>query len=192
MTLCCWLSYANSLAQTDVPPDIVRALRLGRITALQKPDNGVRGIVVGEFIRRLVACTLVKQLSEQAKEATAPYQYALVTRAECECVAHVIQALTDLDDNATVVSVDGVGAFDLISENSMLSGLMGMREGEQLLPFAKLFFGDPSTYLWEDVVGDVHHIHQGDALMPMLFCFGQHGALRAIAERLLPGEKLFA
>ena len=28
--------------------------------------------------------------------------------------------------------------------------------------------------------------------MPMLFCLGQHGALRAIAERLLPGEKLFA
>ena len=25
----------------------------------------------------------------------------------------------------------------------MLSGLMGMREGEQLLPFAKLFCGDP-------------------------------------------------
>ena len=30
---------ANSLAQADVPPDIVRALRLGRITALQKPDD---------------------------------------------------------------------------------------------------------------------------------------------------------
>ena len=51
----------------------------------------------------------------------------------------LIQALTDLDDNATVVSVDGLGALDLISRNSMLSGLMGMMEGEQLLPFAKLF-----------------------------------------------------
>ena len=56
---------------------------------------------------------------------TVPYQYALETRAGCECVAHIIQAVTDLDDNATVVSVDGVGAFDLISRNSMLSGLMG-------------------------------------------------------------------
>ena len=80
----------------------------------------------------------------------------------------------------------------------MLSGLMGMREGEQLLPSVKLFHGDPSTYLWEEEVGDVHHIHQGeggeqgDALVPMLFCLGQHGALLAIAERLLPGEKLFA
>ena len=125
---------ANSPAQADVPSDIVRALRLGRITALQKPDNGVRGIVVGKFIRRLVARTLAKQFSEQTKKATDPYQYALETRAGCECVAHVIQALTDLDDNATVVSVDGVGTFDLISRNSMLSGLMGMREGEQFCP----------------------------------------------------------
>ena len=94
-----------------------------------------------------MARTLAKQFSEQAKEGTAPYQYALETRAGCECVAHVIQALTDLDDNATVVSVDGVGVFDLNSRNSMLSGLMGMREGEQLLPFAKLFHGDPSFHV---------------------------------------------
>ena len=40
---------ANSLAQPDVPSDIVHALRLGRITALQKPDTGVRGIVVGDW-----------------------------------------------------------------------------------------------------------------------------------------------
>ena len=59
----------------------MRALRLGRITALQKPDKGVRGIVVGEFIRRLVARTVAKQFSEQAQEATAPYQHALETRA---------------------------------------------------------------------------------------------------------------
>ena len=68
---------------------------------------------------------------------------------------------------------------------------MGMRVGEQLLPFVKLFYGDPSTYL---PVGDVHHIHQGeggqqrDALMPMLFCLGQHGALRRGAT-VLPLER---
>ena len=34
----------------------------------------------------------------------------------------------------------------------MFSGLLGMREGEQLLPSAKLFYGEFSTYLWEDEV----------------------------------------
>ena len=39
----------------------------------------------------------------------------------CETVAHMFQVLTDPD--ATVVSVDGVGAFDLISRVSMMKGL---------------------------------------------------------------------
>ena len=39
------------------------------------------------------------------------------------CIAHIVQSLTDVDSNATVVSIDGVGAYDLISRNSMLRGL---------------------------------------------------------------------
>ena len=106
------------------------------------------------------------------------------SRAGCECVARVIQALRTSTTRHSGVRGWGGGASDLVSRNSMLSGLMGMREDEQLLPLAKLFYGNPSTYLQEDEVGDVHHIHQGqgeqgDALMPMLFCLGLHGALRA-------------
>ena len=35
-------------------PEAVLATRLGRMTALQKPAGGVRGIVVGDILRRLV------------------------------------------------------------------------------------------------------------------------------------------
>ena len=45
---------------------------------------------------------------------SAPFQRALRTRAGC-CVSHVLQTLTDLDPRATVLPVDGVGAFDLVS-----------------------------------------------------------------------------
>ena len=51
--------------------------RLGRMIALQKPDGGVRGIVVGDIIRRLVARTVATQVSKQAEVAIAPFQYAL-------------------------------------------------------------------------------------------------------------------
>ena len=44
-----------------------------------------------------------------------------------EVVTHVLQALTSLDENATVVSIDGVGSFDLISRNATVSGLTSMR-----------------------------------------------------------------
>ena len=33
----------------------MNALRCGRLTALRKPDGGVRGIVVGDVFRRVVA-----------------------------------------------------------------------------------------------------------------------------------------
>ena len=66
---------ASSLSQADVSLATVSA-GLGRVTALEKPDNGVRGIVVGDFFRRLVARTLAQQFAENAKEATAPFQFA--------------------------------------------------------------------------------------------------------------------
>ena len=59
----------------------------------------------------------------------------------------MVQASTQFNDSATIVSVDGVGAYDLVSRTAMLSGLMDMEEGDRLLPFVPLFYSDPSTFL---------------------------------------------
>ena len=37
--------------------------------------------------------------------------------------AHAIHTLTDLDHTATVVSIDGIGAFDVVSPQVLLDGL---------------------------------------------------------------------
>ena len=55
--------------------------------------------------------------------------------------------------SATILSVDGVGAFDLVPLNAMLQGLMGMDGGDRILPFVRMFYGGPSTFLWEDDLG---------------------------------------
>ena len=34
----------------------------------------------------------------------------------------------------TIMSIDGIGAFDLISRNAMLEGLLRMEDGDQILP----------------------------------------------------------
>ena len=114
---------AERFARADVPPSIVDAIRQGRLTALRKPNGGVRGIVVGDVIRRVVARTLAQQLGPAVEGATAPF-HALSTKAGCECVSHVVQALTEADPETTVVSIDGVTAFDLMSREAMLEGLM--------------------------------------------------------------------
>ena len=52
------------------------------------------------------ARTIAKQFAKKVEAATAN---ALTTKAGCECVAHIVQVLTDQDANATVVTVDGLG-----------------------------------------------------------------------------------
>ena len=116
-------------------------MRLGRLTALRKSDGGVSELVVGDIMGRLVARTMAKQVAKKAEEATAPFlQCALTTKAGCECVAHILQTITDLDSRATVVSIDGVGAHDLISRNAMMEGLLRMEQGDQILPFVQCFY----------------------------------------------------
>ena len=110
-------------------------------------------------LRRLVARTMAKQMAERVEAATAPFQYALTTKAGCESVAHILQSMTDQDERATIVSIDGVGAYDLISRNAMLEGLAAVPGGDRLLPFVRHFCGSPSTYLW-DGGGKTHMIPQ--------------------------------
>ena len=68
-----------------------------------------------------------QQFAKKVESATAPFQYALSTRAGCECVSHALQSLTGLDESATILSVDGVGAFDLV----LLLFLVGGRDGNR-------------------------------------------------------------
>ena len=165
---------AERLARGQVPQDIQAAIRMGRLTALRKADGGVRGIVAGDVVRRLVARTMSQQLMDAVQQATAPFQYAMATKAGCECISHVLQALTELNPNATILSVDGMSAFDMMSRKAMLQGLSNIERGRAALPFVSMFFGAPSQYLWEDDSDTVHTIdqgeggEQGDALMPLL------------------------
>ena len=188
----------ENLSRAHVPSIAIQMVRCGRMTVLTKPDGGVRGIVSGDALRRLVARTMAQQLGPAVKTATSPHQCALSTRAGCECIAHVLQGLCDVNPLTTVTSIDGVSAYDLISRRAMLSGLSGVDGGSASLPFVRMFYGSPSEYLWEDESGVTHSIpqgeggEQGDAMMPLLFCLGQHEALQVARRGLRAGEFLFA
>ena len=59
--------------------------------------------------------SIARQIAPAVQEATSPFQHALTTNAGGECVAHAMQSLTDPDSRATMLSVGGIGAFDVIS-----------------------------------------------------------------------------
>ena len=53
------------LVRAAVPREIFSAIRIGRLIALQKANGGIRGIVAGDLLRRLVARTMAQQLGPQ-------------------------------------------------------------------------------------------------------------------------------
>ena len=72
------------------------------------------------------------------------------TRTACECAAHVVQALTDLNPEATVVSIDGIGACDLISKTAMWNVFLQMEYGDEALPLP--FWLKFNSFLFKQVV----------------------------------------
>ena len=119
-------------ARTEIPDTVIQMVKMVRLRALSKPDGGVRGIVAGDVFRRLVARTMPQQLSTAVSAATAPHQYALSTRAGCECIAHALQGLTDV-------------------RQSRRSITCREQRGVAICPHVH---GAPSEYLWEDSGGN--------------------------------------
>ena len=148
------------------------------MTALQKKDGGVRGIATGTSFRRLVAKTLARQFAQEVEAACAPFQFALSTRAGTDCVGHAVRAATEANPQATVLSIDGVGAYARAPQ---------CHDGKTL--------GDSSTS-WSDLFRQKqlqqHDIHQheggeqGDPLMPLLFSFSDPQCLGGSEGRDAP------
>ena len=169
-----------------------------RLKALSKPLGGVRGIATGSTIRRFVARTLAKQFMEEIEAEYAPFQYALLTRAGTDCVGHFVRASTDADPGVTVLTVDGIGAYDHVLRSAMWGRLASMPGARSLFPFVRMSYAQPSSYQWFDDQGAARVVthaeggEQGDPLMPLLFSIGIQGALEQVAASLLRGEQLCA
>ena len=63
--------FSQDFACAEIPQEIVDAIRLGRLMALQKPD----------VVRCLVARTIAQQLVPAVQRATSPFQHALSTKS---------------------------------------------------------------------------------------------------------------
>jgi len=186
------------MAEADMPDDIREVMRLGKLTAIRKNNNKVRGLNAADPFKRLVARTLAQQFASEFRTATMPHNYGLAEHGGTESIVHLLRDLTDTDPNLCITKIDGVGAFDHIYRASMLKKLHELPTAHRLLPFVMSAYGTQSTYFWTDAQGNTHDIRQGeggeqgDALMPALFSLGIHDALENATRQLQPGERILA
>lgn len=139
--------------------------------------GSLSGIIICDALRRLVARNLVQQYATTIHTACAPHQFALSTRAGTEAVVRTISVASQSNPQHTVLSADGIGAYDTISRNSMQQGLRST-------------FG--TTKLGNHIITQEEGGEQGDPLMPVLFSLGQRAALQAIQHQLHLDELLLA
>ena len=169
------IAAAEDFARASVPQEIFRAFQKAHVIALAKKDGGVRGIATGTSFRRLVAKSFARQFAKDVESVCSPFQFALSTRAGTDCVGHAVRAMTDAHSTSTVLSTDGIGAYDHVFRSAMLSKLHSELRLHGLLPFVRAMFSDPSRYSWRDSAGVQHVIlqcegrEQGDPLTASLF-----------------------
>ena len=144
---------ASCLVQGLMPSDMVAGLRIGRMVALTKPFGGVRAFVMRNVFRRLVSRTCAQQAAGAFQAVCAPFQYALSTTAGSEALAREHNLSTESGSRTTVLSVDGVGAYDHIARAAIFEGLRRDARLAVLIPFVRLFYGARSTYLYYDADG---------------------------------------
>ena len=130
---------AEDFARGETPAS--RSFLRATMTALSK-NGGIRGIATGSSFRRLEGKTLARQFGAVV-EVCAPFQFAFSSRAGTDCVGHAIRVMTDLDARATVLSVDGVGAYDHVLRSSMLEKLMEVHRLRPLIPFVRSTYAQP-------------------------------------------------
>ena len=129
---------ASQLACAGVPDDIVPALGLGRVVALRKPNGGTGGLMIGDFLCRLVARTLAQQFAGPVAEACHLHPYALGSRVGAEALIHEVQAGCAADPG----EYDSFNKFECCTSPSTL-----LRSFSGPIPFAALLANFSSIYL---------------------------------------------
>ena len=124
-----------------MPPSVAHILSASRLVALVKPVGGVRPIVIGEVVYRLVGRALCFQLCGSIG-AQLLWQFEVGFRGGCEVIIYGTRALLVLDPSRGVPQVDIRNAFNSVDRSAFFEELR--RAGGDLalaLPFVRAFHG---------------------------------------------------
>ena len=142
---------ATKLARGRVPPD--GGDKVGALDSSPKTGRRNPRYCRWRRVPQTRARTLAQQFCPQVKCATHPFQHALSTRTGTECVAHMVRALTGMDDEATILSVMASEPTTPFPGMQCSRIWADMVDGDKLFPFIRQFYDSLSYFLWEDELG---------------------------------------
>ena len=170
----------NLALRGEVPHPARAAFFGAALTALRKPDGGVRPIAVGCTYRRLATKLALRSIRAELGEQLRPTQLGYGTPGGCEAAVHATRAFSQcLSGDDVIVKIDMKNAFNSARRDQFLSRV---RETA------------PSTYhlLWQayskptplfcgvSEISSSTGLQQGDPSGPAVFSLAVHQAVSAV------------
>ncbi len=184
-------AFLTHLLRGKGPPGFAPWLCGAPVTALRKPDNGVRPIAVGETLRRLAASIILHREKQRIQKLLAPHQFGVATSRGAETIIHTARAWarnTAPSQEQALLQVDLTNAFNLINRQVFLREIN--RHLPSLGPWVSYCYGGLDPHLWCNNYHFRSHtgVQQGDPLGPLLFAMALRPVLRELHKHLQPSS----
>ena len=159
----------------NVPEEVCPIFYGANLTALSKPDGGVRPIAVGFTLRRLASKILSQKLLGKSESLFQPNQVGVGTPKGAEAAVHAVRAYiqSSTAKNKILLKIDFKNAFNQVRRDVMLR--LVESNAPEIYPYvyqcynkeSDLFFGIGSDH--GCVINSEEGVQQGDPLGPFLF-----------------------
>jgi hypothetical protein len=177
----------NRLASGRAPISFASWLCDAPLTALSKPNGGVRRIAVGELIRRLVAKCLMARVRQPAQALLAPLKLGVAVKDGAEAIVHTVRRLITHHLDAAVspdwalLQVDFSIDFNLVWRDVFCQSTL--EHFPALGPWDTWCHDYPSHLFYEGeiVSSSARDVQQGDPLGSLQFCLVLRHVSRGMA-----------
>ncbi len=111
------------LCRVYVDPEALTSFLACRLVPLEKGENDVRPISIGETLRRMVAKAAVKAIRSDIRAACGSLQVCAGMEGGCEAAIHAVRTMFEEDETEAALLIDASNAFNSVKRECTLKNI---------------------------------------------------------------------
>jgi len=180
-----YTKYANDILSGKLPVEFQPFFSSARLIALNKADNGIRPIAVGNVDSRLISKLGCAFAMDDAQRYFSPLQIGVRVPGGANAAVHAINRIMEQfkeDNGMTVLTIDFANAFNNFKRDVLLGEIAAHLPS--LLPLAQTkYISPPHLFLGDAILSSQSGVQQGDPLGPMFFALILQRLVRKIKDQ---------
>lgn len=176
-------SFSDFCLNGKVPLYVTHFLYGATLCGLNKTDNSIRPIAIGNTLRRLVSRIASSRVVERKGDALRPKQLGFGTRGGCEAGVHAARHFVNFPHATTKVFVklDFRNSYNEIERQPFLKATK--EKCPEIYPFIHQCYSEPTWLTFGDFgMLSQRGCQQGDPCGPALFCLGINNMVVSLAS----------